>query len=460
MRSKGKGRRIVPGKESSRRGHRLSSRERGSIALRSGIYALTAGALFSVFSMPVLEAYAVTFSNATQSYRDQVISVCGIAESTDPQRYVTRSEFACMAVSASQWKDTVSAVNTVAAANDVPASMENSGYIRTALRNGLMRTKLGGKFDPDSYVTLNDAIKTCLTLLGYTDEDFGSDVAGGRLSTFRALDLDDGVSARNSTDALTEQDCINIFYNLLKTNMKDSGSIYGSILDVSLSSDGEIDATDLMETEMEGPVLVKTWSQFEEAIPFSIKEARLYYNGTDTGNYFSAERYYSSQIQREGWLIVYYSEAQKTVWAYGTDDGSSDLPYHCIAGRLNAVYYTSSNIVSPSSVLVGNQEYELSGSDVKFMFSINGDIEVGDEVILIVQQNTSVASDGTEEYVYYCTGVVSYSDLTGTTTGTSLVVQDVGYYNANTGEAVDSFGNVTNEGNNAGNAAGAGGAMQ
>ena len=79
------------------------------------------------------------------------------------------------------------------------------------------------------------------------------------------------------------------------------------------------------------------------------------------------------------------------------------------------------------------------------MFSINGDIEVGDEVILIVQQNTSVSSDGTEEYVYYCTGVVRYSDLTGTTAGTTLV-QNAGYYNANTGESVDSFGNATSSG--------------
>lgn len=420
-----------------------------SIYLRSGIYALAGGALFSVFAAPVMNAYAVTFSNATQSYRDQVISVCGIAESTDPGRYVTRSEFAKMAVSASRWKDTVSAVNTVAAANDVPASESNSGYIRAALRNGLMRTRLGGNFAPTETVTLNDAVKACLTLLGYTDEDFGSDVAGGRLSMFRSLDLDDGLSAQNESDPLTERDCINLFYNLLKTNSKDSGSIYGSVLDVSLSSDGEIDATDLMETEMEGPILVKTYGQLESMLPFSMKEARLYYNGTDSGNYYAAERYYSSQIQKEGWLIVYYSEAQKTVWAYGADDGSSDLPYYCVAGRLNAVYYDSANIVSPSSVSVGNQEYELSGSDVKFMFSINGDIEVGDEVILIVQQNTSVSSDGTEEYVYYCTGVVSYSDLTGTTTGTTLV-QNPGYYNANTGESVNSFGDTSSSESNAG----------
>ena len=80
--------------------------ERRNIALRSGMYSLLAGALFSVFSVPVMEAYAVSFSNATQSYRDQVISVCGIAESTDPSRYVSRSEFARMTVQASQWKDT------------------------------------------------------------------------------------------------------------------------------------------------------------------------------------------------------------------------------------------------------------------------------------------------------------------------------------------------------------------
>lgn len=150
-------------RKDSRREER--SKMNRSIYLRSGMYALAGGALFSVFAAPVMNAYAVTFSNATQSYRDQVISVCGIAESTDPGRYVTRSEFAKMAVSASRWKDTVSAVNTVAAANDVPASESNSGYIMAALRNGLMRTRLGGNFAPTETVTLNDAVKACLPCL-------------------------------------------------------------------------------------------------------------------------------------------------------------------------------------------------------------------------------------------------------------------------------------------------------
>lgn len=417
-------------------------RSRRSIYLRSCAYSLTAGALFSMAFIPVTEAYAISFSNATQSYRDQVIKTCGIADCEDPSAIVTRAEFAEMAVRASKWKDTVSATNTVAAANDVPGSHQSSGYVRTALRNGLMRTKLGGNFEPDSPVTLNDAIKAALTLLGYTDEDFGSDVATGRLSMFRSLDLDDGLNASNTNDSLTAQDCINLFYNLLKTNSKDSSSIYGTLLDVSLSSDGEIDATDLMETEMEGPLLIKSYSQLEETLPFPISGARLYYNGKDVGNYMAAQRYYSSQINREGWLVVYYSEAQKTVWAYGTDDGTSELPYYCVAGKLNAVYYTASNIVSPSSVLVGSQEYELSGSDVKFMFSINGDIEVGDEVILIVQRETVADSEGTEDYVYYCTGVLRYADLTGTTSAVVLPV-DASFYNANTGERVDRFGNVT-----------------
>ncbi len=414
---------------------------RRSLYLRSCVYSLTAGALFSVAAVPVMEAYAVSFSNATQSYRNQVIRTCGITDSADPTVAVTRAQFAEMAVRASQWKDTVSAVNTVAAANDVPGTYEGSGYIRTALRNGLMRTKLGGNFEPDAPVTLNDAIKAVLTLLGYTDEDFGTDVATGRLSMFRSLDLDEGLSASNAADYLSQQDCVNLFYNLLKTNQKDSSNIYGSILDVSLSSDGEIDATDLMETEMEGPILVKNYSQLKEMLPFEMSEARLYYNGTDAGNYFAAERYYSGQISREGWLVVYYSEAEKTVWAYGTDDGSSEHAYYCIAGKLNAVYYTSSNIVSPSSILVGNQEYELSGSDVKFMFSVNGDIEVGDEVVLIVQEESVYNSNGSEDYTYYCTGVIKYSDLTGTS-GTSLPVNP-SYYKVETGETTDSFGNVT-----------------
>ncbi len=401
-------------------------------------YYTAAGVVLCSTALSQIPAYALTFTNATQSYRNQVIATCGITDSNDLNSYVTRSDFAVMLINASSYKDSISATSTVAAANDVPGTDTNSGYIRAALRNGLMRTKLGGNFEPNSYVTLNDASKAVLTLLGYTEDDYGTDAADGRLSLFKSLDLDDGISASSLEDTLTKLDCINIFYNLLKTNSKNSSSIYGTVLNVSLSDDGEIDATTLVEDEMDGPVLVRSVDELESTLPFSMDEARFYYNGTEVSGRISAERYFRSQINRSGWLVVYYSESSKTVWAYGTNDGSSDLPYYCIYGKVNAIYYTSSNITTPSSVLIGGTEYELSGSDVKFMFSVNGEISVGDYVIIICQENETYDSDGEYTYHYYCVGVLKYDTANQSTVVYSSTSSR---YDTDTGTYTDNFGN-------------------
>ena len=130
-----------------------------------------AGLVFS--GLAPVNVYAASTQSSSLAYRTKVINLTGIYTGEASEETVTRGEFAKMTVLASSYKDTVTGSNTVNVFSDVSKDHENSEYIRVAARQGYMRSFLGGNFKPDEGVTLNDAAKAVLTLLGYTDEDFG-----------------------------------------------------------------------------------------------------------------------------------------------------------------------------------------------------------------------------------------------------------------------------------------------
>ena len=114
----------------------------------------------------------------------------------------------------------------------------------------------GGKFKPDGPGSLyKDAVKAILTMLGYTDEDFTQDdLVSSRISKFNYLELNADVS-RQAADEVNQTDCMNIFYNLLKANKKDSNEIYGKILDCELNSDGRyFNPITILDDARKGPI--------------------------------------------------------------------------------------------------------------------------------------------------------------------------------------------------------------
>ena len=339
-----------------------------------------AAALVSGLQLPTVTAYA-SVTNEVQAFRNNVIQLCGITNTEgDLSGTMTRGEFAELLVKASSYKDSA-ATSNLAAANDVPASNQYAPYIRIALSQGWMRTYLGGQFKPDEPVKMQDAAKAVLTLLGYTDEDFSGDITAARLATFNSLELNEQMGQKSAGDVLNKQDCINIFYNLLKASPKSGSGIYGSLFDLSLASDGEIDPS-----------------------------------------YSSRYMSYESAIRQNGWLVIYYNEGNHTVWAYGEDFGDSQ--YHVVKGTITKIYYEADNIVTPSSIVLDdNTTYALGSSEVKFMLGINGDIGLDDEVVLICQTNTSQDANGNDMEDYTVVGVIKYQRGTdGSTVGTSNVI--------------------------------------
>lgn len=138
---------------------------------------------------------------------------------SDDSRLVTRAQFAEMLVKASTYRSSVSSENNVSIFSDVDRNSEYASYIRVAVEQGWMTGYLGGKFKPDENITMQEAVKAVLALLGYTNEDFGSNQAANRLAKASYLELDEEIG-KTGAEVLSRFDCVNLFYNLMKTNTK------------------------------------------------------------------------------------------------------------------------------------------------------------------------------------------------------------------------------------------------
>lgn len=358
---------------------------------------------------PILSitAWADNISTANFNLRQQVVKLTGIMEISSFRESVTRADFAKMLVKASSYRENLPTSN-VSVYADVPATDPNAVYIRIAAREGWMSGYLGGKFKPEDPVLYKDAVKAILTMLGYTDDDFTGDLVSSRISKFNYLELNEDVS-RQAADEVNQTDCMNIFYNLLKTKKKDSNEIYGTILDCELNSDGEINPITILDDERKGPILVHKNFSVSQYVPFDTEDANVFLNGV--ASTLSAVK---SAQQQAGFAVLYYNVKSKTIWAYTTmgwdnDDNSGNNSYILLKGEIKNIYYKSTDVMTPTSVRIevdqansddsfdtsedvdsdGYLTISLDSSELQYMFSIYGDLEVGDDVVLVCNRNGS-----------------------------------------------------------------------
>ena len=360
-----------------------------------------AAAIFPILSM------TDNISTANFNLRQQVVKLTGIMEISSFRESVTRADFAKMLVKASSYRENLPTSN-VSVYADVPATDPNAVYIRIAAREGWMSGYLGGKFKPEDPVLYKDAVKAILTMLGYTDDDFTGDLVSSRISKFNYLELNEDVS-RQAADEVNQTDCMNIFYNLLKTKKKDSNEIYGTILDCELNSDGEINPITILDDERKGPILVHKNFSVSQSVPFDTEDANVFLNGV--ASTLSAVK---SAQQQAGFAVLYYNVKSKTIWAYTTmgwdnDDNSGNNSYILLKGEIKNIYYKSTDVMTPTSVRIevdqansddsfdtsedvdsdGYLTISLDSSELQYMFSIYGDLEVGDDVVLVCNRNGS-----------------------------------------------------------------------
>ncbi|MFQ9918330.1 MAG: S-layer homology domain-containing protein [Flavonifractor plautii] len=142
---------------------------------------------------------------------------------------VTRAEFTKLAVAASTSRDAVGDTVSVKPYPDVPQSHWAAPYIKAAVDLGLVQGDLHGNFNPGRSITLAEGVTIVLRLLGYQDSDFTGVWPSGQMAQYRALKLNEGVTAGQDS-AMTRRDALYLFYNLMITKNKE-GSYYLNVLD-------------------------------------------------------------------------------------------------------------------------------------------------------------------------------------------------------------------------------------
>lgn len=300
-----------------------------------------------------------------------------------------------MIVKASPYKDSASVYDSNSGFSDVASDYAYAPFIKVATKEGYMVTFLGGLFKPLEYLTYRDLVRACLALLSYTNEDFSGSQIAGRLEMFSSLKMNDNID-KNINDYVTKKDAVNAIYNTLKTNKKGGNSAYGPTVftNLSVNSDGDLNATGLTKTKLEGPFILKRGEAFNLAIPFDITLANIFINGTSA----TLETTYR-ELSNNGYLVYYYNETTKTIYIYkeGTTLESSTMVKK---GYVNHIYYNASDTVTPTRVEIDLAYYTLGSSEVKFAFSYAGTISVGDQIIFIYTksddtESTDDSGDGT-----------------------------------------------------------------
>ena len=304
---------------------------------------------------------------------------------------VSRAEFIKMAVAATPAGKGVGTAST-SPYPDVPRGHWAAGYVQNAVETGLVTGYLDGTFRPGNTITLAEGVTVVLRLLGWQNADFSGAYPSGQMAKYRDLKLDRGVTA-GQNDNLSRRDCLYLFYNLLTAPAKTTGQAYIYALGHGLNAAGEVDRVALINSVMEGPVVVS--DGWQDKVSFDPASARTVYRGGRASSY--------DALQLSD--VVYWSKSMGTLWAY-TDKAS---------GTITAITPTS----APTSVTVAGQSYPIETSAAAYALSDLGSFRTGDTVTLLLGRSGGVAAvvDGEVSQVLY--GLVEsaapapYTDFNG-----------------------------------------------
>lgn len=306
---------------------------------------------------------------------------------------VTRAQFATMMIAASAYKNTVSPTASSSPFKDVKYTYWGASYIQQAVTAGWLSGYSDGTYRPGNTLKLEEAVAAVLKMLGYSSSDFSGTYPDAQLSKYVSLGLNQNIT-KTRGEWMTRQDCMYLFYNLMKAKTK-SGGNYAASLGYSLNSSGELDYSTILRSGMVGPFVVESagWST---ALPFADTTFAVYLNGNP-----------SSVASVSLYDVYYYNANMRTVWVYRNQ----------VSGAYTAA---SPSTAAPSAVTVGGKSYTLSTSDAAYALSTVGTYKIGDRVTLLLGMDgdiVAVLSPDTLDIVKYGivtgTGTQTYSDLYG-----------------------------------------------
>lgn len=318
-------------------------------------------ALSLTLSLGLIPAGAVSESTALEAIQALGIMAGDENGNLNLTSPVTRAEFVTMMTAASVYKDTVGTGTGVSLFKDVKSDHWASQYVKLAVEQGWMSGYVDGTFRPDSQITLEEACTALLNLLGYQSADLVGSYPSAQLTKASSVGLRDDLDAVQG-QALTRQDCVMLFYNLMISDTSD-GTVYGTTLGYTITN-GEINYSTLVTADTKGPYVAT--SSGSVSLPFSSSGATVYRDGA-----------VSSLSAVQAYDVYYYNANLRTVWVY------SDK----VSGTLTAV---SPSAAAPTSVTVAGGTYELGTSSAIYKCSSQGEFSAGDLVTLLLGMNGEV----------------------------------------------------------------------
>ena len=360
---------------------------------------ITSALLAAALSLSlVVPAGAVSSSTAVEAIQALGIITGDSSGDLNLSSPVTRAEFVTMMTAASSYKDSIGEGSGVSLFKDVKSDHWASEYIKLAVEQGWMSGYVDGTFRPDNQITLEEACTALLKMLGYDSSTLAGSYPSAQLSKASSVGLRDDVDAVQG-EALTRQDCVMLFYNLLVSD-DSSGTVYGTTLGYTVTN-GEVDYSTLVTADTKGPYVASADKSL--SLPFSSTGATIYRNGA-----------LSSLSEVQEYDVYYYNENLRTVWVY------SDK----VSGTLTAL---SPSSAAPTSITVAGTEYELGTSTAIYKCSSQGEFSTGDVVTLLLGMNGEVVDllsagsvgSSTSSTVYYGTVLSSQKGASSSSTSSS-----------------------------------------
>lgn len=305
-------------------------------------------------------------------------------------RTVTRAEFTKLVIAASPLGENVGATTSVSPYPDVPNTHWAAPYVEAAVAAGYVNGYLDGTFHPDEEITLAMGVTMAVRLLGYSDLDFSGAWPAGQMTLYYNLDLDEGISATQNSP-MTRQDAMYLFYNLLTAKTK-MGQVYLNTLKPTLglvNLSGDIDRVGLINSAMEGPIVVETG--WQSRVNFDVSTATVYRAGK-----------LSTLTALQANDILYWSKSMHTLWAYSNR----------VTGLYQAVSPSAS---SPAAVTVAGKTYAIETPAAAYDLSNLGQYKTGDTVTLLLGRDGGVAA------------VAASASVTGSLVGVVTAVTDSPY---------------------------------
>ena len=322
--------------------------------------------------------------------KQEALQALGILTAGDSlTRPVTRAQFAQMLVAASPYQDGAEGYGS-SLFKDLKGDHWASGYVRIAIEQGWMTGYVDGSFRPDQAISLEEGCAALLRALGYDPTALKGAYPAAQLSRANALGLLDGVSARQG-GALTRQDCVDLFYNLL-TAQTSAGTVYGTTLGYTITN-GQVDYSALVSSHTKGPFVAES-----SALSLPFAPGTVYYNGAVSA--LSAVQPYD---------VYYYNANMSTVW----------ICHNRVTGTLTGL---SPSAAAPTAVTVAGVSYRLGTSEAAYRLSSQGSFQEGDMVTLLLGLNGEVvqAMDALENEAIYYGSVVSSAKGASSASTTSL----------------------------------------